>query len=251
MRFPKSSNTASAAVVEVFLERVRAVDEVLGLLTAQERHRCEKYLHPADRASFATGRALVHTLIERRLPGSGTTGQVSSSRRYSLRQAPGGRPYLGYAGQTSPEVTESGPHISMSRSGDWVAAALCREAQVGVDIERLQAMAPQGFAAIVCHREESRRLEELPHDQVASEKLRIWTAKEALLKASGEGLLRDPRTVNTGPGPHLRVLDSEPQEGMALAIALVPGARIAEVRLERETWGTWETGDQQKREVPA
>lgn len=64
------------------------------------------------------------------------------------------------------------------------------ERPVGVDIERIGSGA--GIDAVALHPHERTQLDSLPEPRRSEELLRIWTAKEAALKLTGEGLLRDP-----------------------------------------------------------
>jgi phosphopantetheinyl transferase len=97
-------------------------------------------------------------------------------------------------------------HLSRSIAGGCTALALATQ-PVGIDVA-LEDGGPIPFAALsvperqdlaVCATEtERRRLF-----------LRIWTAKEAYLKALGTGLQRDPASiaVMTNQGGHLRIVD--------------------------------------------
>ena len=119
-----------------------------------------------------------------------------------FRDAPGGRPYIAQ------------PHgdlaINWSHSGDQAVLALARGLPIlGVDVEtprprtRALALADRFFHPLECD-----DLAALPPAQREAAFLKLWTAKEAVLKALGEGLrfgldrvvfrLRDDRLV---PGP--------------------------------------------------
>lgn len=103
------------------------------------------------------------------------------------------------------------PHQSLavnwSHSGDWAVLAVARDLPVlGIDIEcprpRRRAL---DLARRFFHPDEYDLLCRLPSDLVESAFLRFWTAKEAVLKALGEGLrfglhrirftLRDDRII--------------------------------------------------------
>lgn len=93
---------------------------------------------------------------------------------------PGGRPRLLHQ---LPDI--SSPNISLSHSGPWVACAISSVAPVGIDIERhrttrnFPAIAEAGFGP-----EERRR----SAAGSMSAFYRIWTIREAIAKATGEGL---------------------------------------------------------------
>jgi 4'-phosphopantetheinyl transferase len=98
-------------------------------------------------------------------------------------------------------VTGGALHVSVAHAGDWVAVALCAHAPVGVDVEPVaqalevdalagQVLAPserEAFAAVAAGPERHRAL------------LTWWTRKEAVLKATGDGLRIDPGLVQLAP----------------------------------------------------
>lgn len=200
----------SAAHAEVFLERVRPAGELEGSLSEDELRRCARYRHQADRDRYVSLRALLRQVLAER-----------GFEEAECVREPSGRPRLSLPGRNV-------PNISLTKSGGWVGVALCAEAEVGLDLERLAAVDQPGFAGLVCTREEARALERMTAEARADEKLRLWTTKEALLKATGEGLLRDPRTVPVGTAlsPGLQHLPDFPEVGMGLAVAIRKGSLV-------------------------
>ncbi len=97
---------------------------------------------------------------------------------------------IGHAGSGAPRILapEAGLRISMSGRDDFCAVALA-EAPVGVDMEPLVPPAEPAWA--VLHADERRALAGLEEGARHVAFLRIWTAKEAYLKALGEGLARE------------------------------------------------------------
>ena len=71
--------------------------------------------------------------------------------------------------------------VSVAHAGAMTLVALTGAGRVGVDLEPLDALAPPGV-----------RHDDDPHDV---DDLVLWVLKEAFLKASGEGLRRNPGTV--------------------------------------------------------
>lgn len=79
--------------------------------------------------------------------------------------------------------------VNWSHSGDWLAVALGRDVRVGVDIEVLRARRdPLALAGRYFHPAEAAALAALSPAQRAPAFLRLWCAKEAVLKAHGHGL---------------------------------------------------------------
>ncbi|MBU4337084.1 MAG: 4'-phosphopantetheinyl transferase superfamily protein [Actinobacteria bacterium] len=83
-----------------------------------------------------------------------------------------------------PRVSGSGLHLSVSHSGDLVVVATSMVGAVGVDVEALTA-APLDHAALaelVCAPGER------PSVSDRASFLTLWTRKESVLKATGDGL---------------------------------------------------------------
>lgn len=86
-----------------------------------------------------------------------------------LRFPAGGKPYV-----------EDLPDFSISHSGVWVACAVASRGRIGLDIEAARALDPRALRLVAAGKG-SGPLEE-------GEALRLWTAKEAALKALGASL---------------------------------------------------------------
>lgn len=118
-------------------------------------------------------------------------------------------------------VVEGGVHLSVAHGGAWVVVAISALAPVGVDVEPLtraldvellaeQVLAPAERDAMVRADDAHRAL------------LTAWTRKEALLKATGDGLRVDPREVVLSPPdapPRLLAFAHRPELVGACAIA--------------------------------
>ena len=81
--------------------------------------------------------------------------------------------------------------VSSSSRENIALFGLSRE-KIGVDVEVLVAMAP---AWNVLHESERAALAALPQERQGEAFLRLWTAKEAYLKALGVGLRREPSAI--------------------------------------------------------
>lgn len=84
-----------------------------------------------------------------------------------------------------PELTGSGVRFNLSHSGPWAVCAVSDKA-VGVDVELPRcsvAVARRHFCP-----EELQPLLQLPPEEQAQALNRLWTAKEAFVKAIGRGL---------------------------------------------------------------
>ena len=82
-------------------------------------------------------------------------------------------------------------HVSMARSSDIAVAAVCDTGPVGLDVERLERSRFIGVGPVLMHEEEQAST----YLDVA----RTWVRKEAVLKATGDGLHADPRRLRLSP----------------------------------------------------
>ena len=148
-------------------------------LSPDERDRARRYVREDDRRRFVAGRHLIRTTIA---PILGRTADAVAIviDRY-------GRP--GVTGAPSFSLTHAGDHVALA-----VAPCGGPSIAVGIDIEAIRddvdplALARQVFAdaeLAILHGAD---------DRIAMF-FRLWTIKEALLKAAGKGLLIDPRTL--------------------------------------------------------
>ena len=95
--------------------------------------------------------------------------------------------------------------FSIGHSGDFVVCALSASSRVGVDIERIKDFNPDDFAYIFST-PELQSISGAPSKLV--EFFRLWTRKEAVLKADGLGLNYSLERINTIPDVvHLNGID--------------------------------------------
>lgn len=97
-----------------------------------------------------------------------------------------------YGANGKPELAD-GPHFNLSHSGGLAAVAICTAMPVGLDIERIRPV-EAGLQDYTFSPAECRQLDLQPDESRLREFFRYWTRKEAVLKAAGCGLDRDPRS---------------------------------------------------------
>lgn len=172
------------------------------LLDQAERERRDRYAFEADRARFAVGAALLRLVAGRML---GVAPElVAVDRRCRTCGRPHGKPGLG----------AGGPHLSVSHSGSYAAVATCQDAPVGVDVEHVARRTD--YQALVRH---VLSPEEAPAAVDAAAFLRYWVRKEALVKATGDGLGAGLRQVTvSGPQEPPRLLSYPGQPGLRAAL---------------------------------
>lgn len=124
-----------------------------------------------------------------------------------------------------PEVRGGEAHVSLSRTGTLVVVAVTAAGPVGVDVETDEATSFAGFAGVAL----------APGERAGTvaQRARLWTAKEAVLKAAGVGLTVDPRAVRVrghavdwpaAPGP-VQLLDVPSPVGTTCTAAVLTDRR--------------------------
>ncbi|HZB31717.1 MAG TPA: 4'-phosphopantetheinyl transferase superfamily protein [Streptosporangiaceae bacterium] len=205
--------------------------EHTALLNPIEHGRRERYVRAADRDRFTLGVAMTRLALG---PLVGLPpAEVPLTR--SCRDC--GEPH-------GPPAIAGGPHVSVSHSGDRVAVALSAYGPVGIDVEE-------------CSRQLDRAIERLvlaPAEAAATDApaggdsgiFTYWTRKEALIKATGDGL-RAPMTEITVSPPdepprllawsgrddlvgRITMYSLDPGPGYAACLALIdqPDAEVRE-----------------------
>jgi 4'-phosphopantetheinyl transferase len=109
--------------------------------------------------------------------------------RIDFAAGPGGKPALSAAADAC---------FNLSHSGGHALVALAHRRHVGVDVERVRSVDVDELAPVATTSQEQRDLRRCDDVDRAYAFLRLWTLKEAVLKARGVGLARDPTTVDVG-----------------------------------------------------
>lgn len=156
-------------------ENARAV------LSPDERSRAGRFVREDDRRRFVIGRHLIRTTL------APICGCAAPDVPIAIDAH--GRPHVVDAPSFS--LTHAGPHVALAiASGQDAAPGM----MIGIDIEAVRDdIDPLALASHVFARAELEALQDAP-DRVTMF-FRLWTLKEAVLKAAGRGLLADPRTL--------------------------------------------------------
>jgi len=195
----------------------KTLAELRELLDEAERARADRFLRAEDRLRFTAARGLLRRLL----------GWYLQTPPQKIRFA--------YGPQGRPELADPAPgaglRFNLSHSGEIVLIAFARDRAVGVDVEALRAPVDEAALARRYFRpEESARLAALPEAQRRREFFRMWTRKEALLKAKGLGV--SGIAVAPESDPEFLTMSLELEEGYAAALAY----RRPEARLGLFRW---------------
>ncbi len=180
LEWKDSSSGVSAGSGEVHLWRAclefpeTQAQYLSGLLPPEERARAERIIVPAKRRQQALSMGLLRVILGHYLAAAPASLQFEAG--------PKGKPVLGgpHAGAL---------HFNLSHSGAWALYAVTRGAAVGVDLEEVNARHDyEGVARRFFSAAEQAALAQFPEGRREEAFYRCWTGKEAVLKATGEGL---------------------------------------------------------------
>ncbi len=193
-------------------------------LSDEERARADRFRVPDAARRFTAARARLRDVLG---------GYLSiPAKEIRLAVAEGGKPH----------VPGDPLHFSVSHSADLVVLAV-GAAPLGVDVEDLRrhvdmmAIARRFFTA-----EEAAALDRLPVAGRARAFYRLWTRKEAVLKARGVGLAEPLRSVpvSIDPGPssaaEWALVDLDLGEDAVGALAARPDVEVIERVLPPAQW---------------
>jgi len=204
------------------------------LLNEAERNRHTRYRRPIDQGRFLVGCTLLKRAAAAQLDVD--AGTVTLVRVCPDCDEPHGKPTL----------PGSGLELSLAHSGDRVVVATALGTPVGVDVEQGNpTLDLDALAGTVLTAREAATLAALPASQRRAGFLAYWTRKEAVLKATGDGLRLPLRQVEvTGPVEPPRVLaftgrspdqisllglDAGPDHAAALAVIGPPPEHVLQL----------------------
>jgi 4'-phosphopantetheinyl transferase len=149
-------------------------------LSLEERARADRFHFDDHRRRFIAARGILRHLL------GGYTGTAASDVQFDY--GPHGKPSVRQA--------ETTIRFNLSHSGELMVAALSSTAELGVDIEKDDRQIP---ATDISKRfftpEEHAEVQQEQAEQRTGIFLRYWTAKEAVMKATGLGLSLDPAKI--------------------------------------------------------
>ncbi|HYF29989.1 MAG TPA: 4'-phosphopantetheinyl transferase superfamily protein [Chitinophagaceae bacterium] len=144
----------------------------LSQLPARLQQDVRRYRQKADQVRTLTGKLLLKEAITR----AGLPQTLES---------------IAYTDFKRPFIAEN-IDFNITHSGGCVACAIGYGMKLGIDVEELKHITTEDIIAVL--REEE--LEEMRRIQADPETiLRFWTRKEAIVKASGEGLYKQPQDI--------------------------------------------------------
>jgi 4'-phosphopantetheinyl transferase len=198
---PGSSSGIRAGTIDVWRASLALPPDELShishCLDDDERQRVARLHFQRDRDRFLASRGLLRHILA------------------SYVDASPGRIRFGYAPQGKPFLLEHPDlRFNLSHAADVLVVAVAAGRELGVDVEQVfsEAVMNEVSGAVLSHPELA-TLEALDPDERRDWFVRLWTRKEAYIKADGQGMaLRlDHIDVTTRPG-RVRVRGETPEE---------------------------------------
>ena len=144
-----------------------------GVLSAEERDQCARFVRPADRARCRASRASLRLVLAR-----------------YLRRDPRALPIsAGTSGKPRLDGADGSIQFNVSHAGDLALIAVSRGLRVGIDVERVRQVTDldailDGFFSA----QETAWLRSRGDDERTRAFFLLWTRREAAAKALGTGL---------------------------------------------------------------
>ena len=160
---------------ETLLDDARLAARLATLLDVEERARRDRMAHESGRRQQLLARAMQRELLSHYVP-------AVAPGDWRFERSAGGRP--GFA----PEFAATGLNFNVAHTPGMVVVAVGRVRRLGVDVEAADKRAPLPVARRYFSPREAAALDALPPEARPRHFLRLWTLKEAYLKAMGEGL---------------------------------------------------------------
>jgi 4'-phosphopantetheinyl transferase len=179
---PAQSEAVDLSLCRLDLDDDIALDVALALLSPAERDRAGRFRFARDRERFVRGRGHMRRTLAQMTGINPATLVLEAGER--------GKPRL------SPMFDQATPHFNLSHSGGLAVLAVSWEGPLGIDLEfRDRRLDPARLAPTVLVASERRALECSESGEVLAKFLAMWTAKEARMKLTGEGMALDPRLI--------------------------------------------------------
>lgn len=171
-----SDTALKAAWLDLDTYRVRALWTTL---SAEERKRADRFRFERDRSRFVAARGMLRMLLAQSLGAE----PAAIEFKYSSY----GKPSL--AG----DWATAGLQFNLSHSQNLALFALAAQNPVGVDVEEIHPVPNLAeLVDLVFSTAEAGELRRLPDEEKEKTFFRIWTRKEACLKATGVGMTGMP-----------------------------------------------------------
>jgi len=163
------------------------IDEFKAILSSEERTRAKRFKFLNDRRRYVVQHGILRVLLSKYMK--------KEPQQVEIRTSLNGKPYV--------DSQDRGAiHFSASRSDEFVMLAFNCIDNIGIDIEKIRNI-PDILEIVERHFTHNEKKEILFCPEASRLELfyKLWTRKEAVLKAQGLGLLTPLNCVNVAVSP--------------------------------------------------
>jgi 4'-phosphopantetheinyl transferase len=176
---PSSDLPLDLQATHVWAVSLQVSPEVLSrfgnLLDSSEQNRAARFHFEHDRNRYIAGRGALREILAHHLDEPPADIQFGSTPR--------GKPFL------TGHFAQSGVHFNLAHCEDLAVVAVSRQPYVGIDLERIRPVdGALEMAPFFCSARERAEFQSVPLLEREIAFFRLWTRKEALLKATGQGI---------------------------------------------------------------
>jgi 4'-phosphopantetheinyl transferase len=176
---------------------------LLEMLDDGEHAQAQRFKVETDRAAYIAAHALLRATL------SAVTERTPMSWRFTTDLM--GRPQIEPAHEL---------RFSLSHCRRFVACAVCRGFDIGIDVEDMSRPEAQWHDALTFLRDEERAQIEAAHsDERRDRFFKLWTIREAFAKASGLGMARALEMSAIEESPDWYFESCRPIDDLAIALA--------------------------------
>lgn len=152
----------------------------LPVLSEKEIARAEQYLVPSDKRRYVISRAILKRLLSRFL-------QIPD-KEIELNCGKNGKPFLS---------ENTALQFNSSHSGEAFVIGFARNKEIGIDVENLnRSLNISALQTYLFSAAELECFHNIPHSCRQETFINCWTTKEAILKATGDGLTLAMNTLD-------------------------------------------------------
>ncbi|HEY2084249.1 MAG TPA: 4'-phosphopantetheinyl transferase superfamily protein [Verrucomicrobiae bacterium] len=173
----------------------QGLEDFAAILSPDEKERARKFKFDKHRNRFIAGRGALRKIL----------GQYLRADAVDLRfvHLTNGKPAL------AESFESAGIHFNLAHSDELALVAVTRLGMVGVDVECIRPVKDMDeLVARFFSPRENEAFQKVPEDKKPAAFFNLWTRKEALLKATGEGITRSLSLVEVSflPGEPARLV---------------------------------------------
>lgn len=153
-----------------------AFPEATRYLSAAEKERAQRFYYDYHRIRYTVSHALTRAILAQ-YANISPEKLIFSQHKY-------GKPYL----ENAPQI-----EFNLTHSKDLALLAIGQSHPVGIDIEYFKARGYQGISEMMYSHNEQRLVENAVSNIKPLIFFKIWSQKEAVIKADGRGIFNDTR----------------------------------------------------------